>query len=80
MLHPCQLEHILKALELLSEDQVGVPRAMFEEVIQAMSKEEQLETMTVVQRAISTSQQDRATSQQSRQQVKSDVTVEREKR
>lgn len=42
----------MKALELLSEDQVGVPPKVFEEVIQAMAKEEQLETKTVVQRAI----------------------------
>ena len=39
-----QLEHLMKALELLSEDQVGVPRAMLEELVQALAKEEELET------------------------------------
>ncbi|XP_018018231.1 mitochondrial proton/calcium exchanger protein isoform X2 [Hyalella azteca] len=47
-----KLEHILKTIELLSEDQVEVPRKVFEEVVQAMAKEEQLETKTVVQTAI----------------------------
>ncbi|KAF2361004.1 LETM1-like [Trinorchestia longiramus] len=47
-----KLEHILKTIELLSEDQVEVPRKLFEEVVLAMNKEEQLETKTVVQTAI----------------------------
>ena len=45
-------EHVIKVLELISEDKVGVSPKMFEDVIQMMEKEEQLEAHQLVERAL----------------------------
>ena len=48
-------DHILKVLELLSESQVGFSKKMLEDVVSTLSKEEQLETQTLIQRALKAS-------------------------
>ncbi|XP_076048670.1 mitochondrial proton/calcium exchanger protein-like isoform X2 [Oratosquilla oratoria] len=51
-----KIEHVLKVLELITEEQVvGVSQHLVEDVIDMVSKEEKLETATLIQRALKSS-------------------------
>lgn len=49
-----EVEHVLHVLNLMIDEQVGVTPKLFEEVIEMMAKEEQLESAQLIQHALDT--------------------------
>ncbi|XP_050716554.1 mitochondrial proton/calcium exchanger protein-like isoform X3 [Eriocheir sinensis] len=49
-----EVEHVLHVLNLMIDEQVGVTPKLFEEVIEMMAKEEQLESAQLIQHALNT--------------------------
>lgn len=47
-----KVDHVLRVLELMLEEQTDVPPKLFEDIIEMMAKEEQLETATLIQHAL----------------------------
>lgn len=49
-----EVEHVLHVLNLMIDEQVGVTPKLFEEVVEMMAKEEQLESAQLIQHALNT--------------------------
>ena len=49
-----EVEHVLHVLNLMIDEQVGVTPKLFEEVVEIMAKEDQLESAQVIQHALNT--------------------------
>lgn len=47
-----KVEHVLRVMELMVDEQVGVSPKLFEEVIEMVAKEEQLETAKLIKHAL----------------------------
>lgn len=47
-----KVEHVLRVMELMVDEQVGVSPKLFEEVIEMIAKEEQLETAKLIKHAL----------------------------
>ncbi|MPC50832.1 LETM1 and EF-hand domain-containing protein anon-60Da, mitochondrial [Portunus trituberculatus] len=49
-----EVEHVLHVLNLMIDEQVGVTPKLFEEVVEMLAKEDQLESAQVIQHALNT--------------------------
>lgn len=49
-----EVEHVLHVMNLMIDEQVGVTPKLFEEVIEMMAKEEQLESAQLIEQALNT--------------------------
>lgn len=49
-----EVEHVLHVLNLMIDEQVGVTPKLFEEVIEMLAKEDQLESAQLIQHALNT--------------------------
>ncbi|CAL4090637.1 unnamed protein product, partial [Meganyctiphanes norvegica] len=47
-----KVEHVMRVLELMTADKVGISPKLFEEVIEMMAKEQQMETTKLIARAL----------------------------
>lgn len=49
-----EVEHVLHVLNLMIDEQVGVTPKLFEEVVEMLAKEEQLESAQLIEQALNT--------------------------